>query len=103
MKLALSLLFISSLCYGDCKIDDVLPILRPGETWVINNKNYDELVWLSKTNKPTRGEVNAAIGNCVAQEAAKKAEKDQAILDAKDTTKADAARLDALIKAIDLK
>ena len=43
-------------------IIDALDELRPGAEWSIDNRDYNKLVWLDKTQtKPTEDEVNAKI------------------------------------------
>lgn len=96
MKLILNVMVV-------CTIAQAIQTLRPGEMWTLQGSDYSGIQWQDKTKKPSQAEVTQAIADCVAQESAAKAQKDQAILDAKDTTKTTQARLDAIIKAIDLK
>ena len=43
-------------------IIDALDELRPGAEWSIDNRDYNKLVWLDKTQtKPTEDEVNAKL------------------------------------------
>lgn len=44
--------------------------IRPGEQWVAGEDNYDDIVWLSKTDKPTREEVEAAVAQIKKEEMA---------------------------------
>jgi len=39
---------------------EVLRFLRPGEEWTLNNNDYEQLVWLSDTIKPSLAECQAA-------------------------------------------
>lgn len=87
-----------------CLIADALSTLRPGAQWVLHGTDYSGLQWLDKSSsQPTQKEVDQAISDCQTNEISKKSQKDQALSDAKDTTKDAQTRLDALIKAIDLK
>lgn len=87
-----------------CTIVEAIPTIRPGAEWSLNGFEYAGLKWLDKRQaKPTEQEVVQAISNCQTQEVSRKLERDQAILDAKDISKTDAQRLNALMTAIDLK
>lgn len=87
-----------------CTIIEAIQTLRPGAEWVLNGDQYRNLTWIDKTKpKPTKLEIDQAILDCTTREAIEKAAKAQAVIDAKDTTKTPQTRLDALIKAIDLK
>ncbi len=46
----------------EISIIDALDELRPGAEWSIDNRDYNKLVWLDKTQtKPTEDEVNAKL------------------------------------------
>lgn len=38
----------------------VLNHIRPGEEWALSDNDYDKLIWLSDTKKPTKAELEAA-------------------------------------------
>lgn len=87
-----------------CTITEALPSIRPGAEWALIGTDYANLKWLDKSQtKPTKSEINLAIADCTAKKTSDAALKTQAIADAKNTTKTAQERLDALIKAIDLK
>lgn len=87
-----------------CTIIQSLEQLRPGAQWSLHGDQYSGIEWIDKTQTmPTEKEIGQAVSDCIASQTAKKAETDQALLDAKNTSKTADQRLDALIKAIDLK
>lgn len=95
---------MAALFLISCTIADVLPTLRPGAFWNFNGVDYSGIEWLEKTQaKPSQMEIDLAISNCLIQEPLRKAQKEQAILDAKNQTKTAEERLNALLKVIDLK
>lgn len=59
-----------------------LSYLRPGEEWVLDGNDYENLVWVSDTKKPTLKQIeavyDAALAEREAAEEAKLAAKESA-------------------------
>lgn len=69
----------------------ILTELYVGFEWALSNENYDELVWLSDSGKPTKSELD---GKWQAAQNATQAKLDQAATDrAKATAKLEALGL----------
>lgn len=104
MRYLFLIVLLSPFAFADCGVNEAIQTLTPGALYNLRGKSYSGLEWTDKTKtQPTQKEVDQAISDCQAQEVAQKTQKQQAITDAKDTNKDAQTRLDALIKAIDLK
>jgi hypothetical protein len=62
----------------DIIYSQILTELYAGSEWSISNENYDELVWLSDSAKPTKSELD---GKWQAAQQATKTKLDQAAAD----------------------
>lgn len=96
MKKLLTILFA-------CTIVEAISTLRPGAQWNLRGSTLAGLEWLDASKPPTQADIDQTIADCQAQDSLKKSQKDQAVIDAKNPAKTADQRLDALIKAIDLK
>lgn len=89
-----------------CAIEDQLNLIRPNAQWKITKGDYDGIVWLDRAQKkPTRSEMDNAFIQCLdlIRKQSIDSVKEKALLDAKDAKLDLSARLDALIKAIEMK
>ena len=62
----------------DIIYSQILSELYAGSEWSISNENYDELVWLSNTAKPTKSELD---GKWQAAQDLTKSKIEQAVTD----------------------
>lgn len=86
-----------------CTVIDAIQSIRPGASWNLNGSSYSGLEWIDRVqSKPSLSEVSQAIFDCQSQDTVKKSETAKAISDAKNGLLSPTARLDALIKAINL-
>ena len=46
----------------------VIPLLRPGEEFILNGDSYSGLQWLASTTKPTEAEINNKVSEMNAAE-----------------------------------
>lgn len=100
--LILSLMFAWTVAYADCQIGDVLQTLRPRSAWTLDGNTYSGLNWLDIVQvKPTQAEVQVATTQCETDDTARKAQKAQAKLDAKNVALTQAQRLQALLILLD--
>lgn len=100
----LFILLIPTFCLCDCELRDALVAVRPLAEWSLRGEDYAGLKWIDKSQtKPSEAEINTAISNCRAQAAIDKQQREQAVIDARNSSKSTQERIDALIKAIDLK
>ena len=49
-------------------IGNIIPILRPGEEFVLNGNSYTDLEWRDSTTKPTETEINNKVSEMNAAE-----------------------------------
>lgn len=75
---------------------DILPVIRPGAEWAVTDNN---LSWLDKQQpRPTVLEIQNAITACKSQPDL----KTQALIDVKNDTLSSQARIDALLKVLNI-
>ncbi len=103
MKKLLLILFIPSISFASCKTSDVLPTIRPGAQWAMNNNDLSTLVWLSTQTVPTQSEVNTAISACLTTTANNIKQMQNDIFNVKLSTNTAATKLSALIDFLQLK
>lgn len=87
-----------------CAVVEALQEITPGAQWNLRGDEYEGIEWLDKSKqKPSKAQVEAEIAACRTRKSLEETQKRQAVLDAKDAAMKPEDRLDALIKALDLR
>jgi CHASE3 domain sensor protein len=98
------MILLASTAYGECRISDVLLIVRPGAKWTLQGNEYAGLQWTDQVqSKPTSQEIQAAITACRNAEARKLIDREALKIIISDKTKTVTQRVNALIDYLEIK
>ena len=99
----LMILFMPCLAFGICRPEEVINRLRPGASWIMKDGDVRTIQWTDAVQtKPTLAEYTLELSACNADETSRKAQKQQARLDVKNTSLTTNQRIQALMILLDL-